>query len=225
MRKQMKKKLAVLLSLVMVISLALAGCKKKEEIPEPHKLTEAYYLMLTRGNTEELVKYGKTEAEAKKELKTYKTNMKTSFMSSANSMGSIFKSEDADKVIDALLHALAKLKYEVKTEEMDEKEGTATVILKSQSINLANIQAQLMTNIRKAITAGKITDSSKIGTYILSEMAKLIKKSKPTEEMKEITLKMKLKTVKSNKKEVKRWMPENNYTFQTQIEKLLMGQV
>ena len=49
MKRQMKKKLAVLLSLVLIISLALAGCKKKEEIPEPDKLAEAYYLLFTRG--------------------------------------------------------------------------------------------------------------------------------------------------------------------------------
>ena len=53
MKRQMKKKLAVLLSLVLIISLALAGCKKKEEIPEPDKLAEAYYLLFTRGNTED----------------------------------------------------------------------------------------------------------------------------------------------------------------------------
>ena len=175
MKRQMKKKLAVLLSLVLIISLALAGCKKKEEIPEPDKLAEAYYLLFTRGNTEEMVKYGHTEAEAKKALNTYKTSMKSSFMTSANTAGNIFKSEDADKVIDALLHSLSKLKYEVKTDEKDEKEGTATVILKSQSVNLSEIQSKLMANVRKAAASGKITDQSQIGTYVLTEMAKLIK--------------------------------------------------
>lgn len=55
-------------------------------------------------------------------------------------------------------------------------------------------------------------------------MAELIKEIKPTEEMKEVTLTMKLKTVKQNKKEVKRWMPENSYTFGTQIVKILITQ-
>lgn len=39
--------------------------------------------------------------------------------------------------------------------------------------------------------------------------------------MKEATLKMKLKKVKVNKKEVERWMSENNYTFEMQIGRLL----
>ena len=221
MKRQMKKKLAVLLSLVLIVSLALAGCKKKEEIPEPDKLAEAYYLLFTRGNTKEIVKYGHTEAEA---LNTYKTSMKSSFMTSANTAGNIFKSEDADKVIDALLHSLSKLKYEVNTDEKDEKEGTATVILKSQSVNLSEIQSKLMANVRKAAASGKITDQSQIGTYVLTEMAKLIKETKPTKEMKETTLKMKLKKVKINKKEVERWMPENNYTFEMQIGRLLISQ-
>lgn len=199
----------------------MAGCKKKEEIPEPHKLAEAYYLLYTRGNTEELVKYGITEADAKKALKTYKTSMKSSFMTSANYAGGMFKSEDADKVIDSILHALAKLKYEEKT---DEKEGTATVILKSQSINLAKIQSELMKDMQNAIKSGKIKKKEQLGSYILSKMAELIKEIKPTEEMKEVTLTMKLKTVKQNKKEVKRWMPENSYTFGTQIVKILITQ-
>ena len=55
-------------------------------------------------------------------------------------------------------------------------------------------------------------------------MAKLIKETKPTKEMKETTLKMKLKKVKINKKEVERWMPENNYTFEMQIGRLLISQ-
>ena len=150
--------------------------------------------------------------------------MKSSFMTSANTAGNIFKSEDADKVIDALLHSLSKLKYEVKTDEKDEKEGTATVILKSQSVNLSEIQSKLMANVRKAAASGKITDQSQIGTYVLTEMAKLIKETKPTKEMKETTLKMKLKKVKINKKEVERWMPENNYTFEMQIGRLLISQ-
>ena len=66
MKRQMKKKLAVLLSLVLIISLALAGCKKKEEIPEPDKLAEAYYLLFTRGNTEEMVKYGTQKRKQKR---------------------------------------------------------------------------------------------------------------------------------------------------------------
>lgn len=224
MKRQIKKKLAVLLSLVLIISLALAGCKKKEEIPEPHKLVEAYYLLFTRGNTEELVKYGNTEAEVKKALNAYKTSMKSSFLTSANSAGNVFKSEDADKVIDAILHSLSKLDYEVKTDKKDEKEGTATVILKSQSINLSSIQTELMANVQNAVKEGKITDQSQIGTYVLTEMAKLIKKTKPTKEMKEATLKLKLKKVKIKKKEVKRWMPENSYTFETQIGRLLISQ-
>lgn len=173
-----EEKLAVLLSLVLIISLALAGCKKKEEIPEPHKLAEAYYLLYTRGNTEELVKYGITEADAKKALKSYKTSMKSSFMTSANYAGGMFKSEDADKVIDSILHALAKLKYEVKTDEKDEEEGTATVILKTQSINLAKIQSELMKDMQNAIKSGKIKKKEQLGSYILSKMAELIKRNK-----------------------------------------------
>ena len=78
--------------------------------------------------------------------------------------------------------------------------------------------------MQNAIKAGKITQQSQLGTYVLSEMAKLIQKSKPTEEMKVATLKMKLKTVKENKKEVKRWMPENSYTFEAEIAKVLIKQ-
>lgn len=224
MKRHIKKKLAVLLSLVLIVSLALAGCKKKEKIPEPDKVVEAYYLLFTRGNTEELVKYGNTEAEVKKALNTYKTSMKSSFMTSANAGGNIFKSEDADKVIDALLHSLSKLEYEVKTDEKDEKEGTATVILKTQSLNLREIQSKLMANVRKAAASGEITDQSQIGTYVLTEMAKVIKKTKPTKEMKEATLKMTLKEVEVKKEKVKHWVPENTYTFQTEIVRLLISQ-
>lgn len=220
MKRQMKKKLAALLSLILILSLALAGCKKKEEIPEPHRLAEAYYLLFTRGNTEELIKYGNTESEAKNILDTYKTSMQSKFKRAANSSGGIFKTEDTDKVLNALLHAMAKLKYEVKTEEIDEKKGTATVILKSQSVPLSDIQTKLMNNMQKAMKTGEITDQYQMGSYFLNETARLIKNSKPTKEMKETVLDLKLKTVKINKKEVKRWMPENSYTFETEIGKL-----
>ena len=112
----------------------------------------------------------------------------------------------------------------MKTDEKDEEEGTATVILKTQSINLAKIQSELMKDMQNAIKSGKIKKKEQLGSYILSKMAELIKEIKPTEEMKEVILTMKLKTVKQNKKEVKRWMPENSYTFGTQIVKILITQ-
>lgn len=91
------------------------------------------------------------------------------------------------------------------------------MILKSQSVNLSEIQSKLMANVRKAAASGKITDQKPDWNVCPYRDGKIDQGNKAMKEMKETTLKMKLKKVKSIKRS-RAMMPENNYTFEMQIE-------
>lgn len=131
--KQVRRTPALLLAMLMLFSLTLTSCGKKEEIADPDKVAVAIFDIVLKDDPSAIVElFGyNDEAEARKDMGiegSVYDDLAEQMVDMFESQGITATTEDAQTFVDAFLTMFKNVTFSAKTKSADEKAGTAVAI-------------------------------------------------------------------------------------------------
>ncbi len=214
------KKLSALLLALALMTACLTGCGSKESIVPPDEVAEGIFAAVIKNDLSKLqgsLGYA-TEEEAREELLggTSMVELMTdaTLKQFEQLLGSEVREEDAQAFVQGMQAALNKLTFTAEVTEMDEKEGTAVVTCKIDTLS-----PDLMTKAMEDAMADALTnedllnDPEALASTIIQAISQGMSAAEPSGEVAEFTANFKLVEAEVSGKEKKVWLPEDEEEF------------
>ena len=220
---------ALLLALLMLVSLTLTSCQKKEGPVAADAVAVALFEMILKNDASsavELFGYA-SEADARKDMGldgNLYDEMAEEVVSQLSSTGFNASSEDVQTFIDAFISMFKDVKMTAKVKEIDEKAGTAVVTCTINTFDsnaLGSAMEDAMNKIDPAVASSGDMDA--IFSAILNAMSEAIADLTPTENTVDFDVDFELSTLEINGKNQEAWLPKDTEAFGNAISTNAMG--
>ena len=194
--KNSKKLLALLVSMLMLATM-LVGCGGPKITPD-ESATIVLDIIL-KGDNSKLDSVKMTQEEFDKVRKSMEDAMMTQF----DSAGVSLKDETKTNLLNAILEAMKKVEYEVKTTSEEKEQATVEVSIKG--IDIKKVSEELQADVTKYATENPTITQDELFDYTFNKEAELIKNGSLAETPKTITMTL---TKKDNV-----WVPSESDMF------------
>ena len=217
------KKLTKILSILVISILSLSimtGCGKVEPAD---KVAQGFFDMIVHSDTTTIESVGIPEDEISgmKDLirNAIKDNTKNNFK-----MGGLsISDEDLDKIADAQLGSMSKIKATITTESSDKQ--TAVVKIKTNYIKLTEADQKAGNDALAEVQAMGLTDQSEMSKIFVEKyVEKLVTEFnalEPVDDTVEKSFSFVIQTVQVGGKNKKMWVPENPTTLGKDISTMI----
>lgn len=210
---------ALLLAMIMLFSLTLTGCGKKEEIAAPDQVAVALFDMILKDDTSKIVElFGYAdEAEARKDMGldgSLYDELAEQLTSTFTAQGVTVTTEQMQEFVDAFMKMFSEVQLTAVTKESDEKAGTAVVTCTVNTFDAESLTQAMndaMNNVDPNLLLSGDTDAA-FGV-ILQAAAGAIADIKPTDKTADFDVDFELAEVEVNGKAKKVWVPEDAAEF------------
>lgn len=228
--KQTRRIPALLLAMLMLCSLTLTSCGKKEEIAAPDKVAVAIFDIVLKDDPAALVElFGyNDEAEARKDMGiegSMYDDLAEQMVDMFEAQGITATTEDAQAFVEAFLSMFKNVTFSAKTESADEKAGTAVVTCTISTFDPNGIEeamGQAMEEIMadQALLSG---DEAALYSALLNKISAAIAELKPTDNTTDFDVDFVLEKHTINGKDRQVWMPKDVNGFGEAIGSNAMG--
>ena len=216
-----KKALSLALAALMLVSLTLTGCQKKDPPATGDKVAVALFEMILKNDASsavELFGYA-SEEEARKDMgldgniyEELADELATQF----TVMGLTASSEDVQGFVDAFMSMFKNVELTAKVKESNEKEGTSVV-----TCTISTFDANAL-NTAMSEALENIDPDAEFST-ILSAIADVIADITPSGETADFDVDFELQKMEINGKEKEVWLPVDANEFGNLISTTAMG--
>lgn len=228
--KQVRRIPALLLAMLMLFSLNLTGCGKKEEIADPDKVAVAIFDIVLKDDPTALVElFGyNDEAEARKDMGiegSVYDDLAEQMVDMFETQGITATTEDAQTFVDAFLTMFKNVTFSATTKSADEKAGTAVVTCTISTFDpdgIENAMGQVMQEIMadQDLLAG---DEAELYSTLLNKISAAIAELKPTDNTTDFDVDFVLEKHTINGKDRQVWMPKDVNGFGEAIGSNALG--
>lgn len=227
--KQARRIPALLLAVVMLFSLTLTGCGKKEEIADPDKVAVALFNMILKDDASSLVElFGYAdEAEAREDMGldgSLYDELAEQLAAQFTNSGMTVSTEEMQEFVDVFMKMFSEVKMTAVTKESDEKAGTAVVTCTVNTFDSTAL-AQAMTDAMNNVDPELLQSGDLEAAFgaILTAAAAGIADIKPTENTADFDVDFELADMDVNGKTKKVWVPEDAAEFGNLLSTTAMG--
>lgn len=212
-----KKALSLALAALMLVSLTLTGCQKKDPPAAGDKVAVALFEMILKNDASsavELFGYA-SEEEARKDM-GLDGNIYEELAAQFTGMGLTASSEDVQGFVDAFMSMFKNVELTAKVKESNEKEGTSVV-----TCTISTFDANAL-NTAMSEALENIDPDAEFST-ILSAIADVIADITPSGETADFDVDFELQKMEINGKEKEVWLPVDANEFGNLISTTAMG--
>lgn len=216
-----KKALSLALAALMLVSLTLTGCQKKDSPAAGDKVAVALFEMILKNDASsavELFGYA-SEEEARKDMgldgNIYE-ELADELAAQFTGMGLTASSEDVQGFVDAFMSMFKNVELTAKVKESNEKEGTSVV-----TCTISTFDANAL-NTAMSEALENIDPDAEFST-ILSAIADVIADITPSGETADFDVDFELQKMEINGKEKEVWLPVDANEFGNLISTTAMG--
>lgn len=227
--KQVRRVPALLLAMLMLFSLTLTSCGKKEEIAAPDQVAVALFEMILKDDTSKMVElFGYAdESEAREDMGldgSLYDELAEQLTSVFTAQGVTVTTEQMQEFVDAFIKMFSGVNLTAVTKESDEKAGTAVVTCTVNTFD-ADSLTQAMNDAMNSVDPSLMASGDMDAAFgaILQAAAKAIADIKPTDKTADFDVDFELAEVEVNGKTKKVWVPEDAADFGNQISTTAMA--
>lgn len=229
--KQTRRIPALLLAMLMLASLALTSCQKKEAPIAADKVAEVLFNMMLKDDASgavELFGYA-DEEEARKDMGlegSIYDELADEMVAGFKDQGYPVSAEDAQAFLNAFISMFKDVEMTAKVKEMDEKAGTAVVTCTINTFDPDALNAAMEEAMMELMNDPDImasTDVEEVFGAILQAVANAIADLEPSDETADFDVDFELGVLEVNGKDKKAWLPADAAKFGELISTTAIG--
>lgn len=210
------KKITKILSIFIISILSLSimsGCGEKVETPE--SIAQGFFDMIVYNDTTKIQSIGISDDEISPLKDLMKKLTRDSIKNDFNMAGITIEDEDLDKIVEAELKAMNKIKATISNESSDKK--TAVIKINTNYLKLTEVDEKAADKAMEEIQSMETTDEDElkkafVDKYI-SELVENLNAIEPSDDTVEKSFAFTMKKVNVGGKTKDMWIPDDPTTF------------